>query len=280
MKPPPLFIILAAILLSTTTRAQTIKAVSFNIRYDNPDDGINQWKNRREGLALQVLNERPDVIGMQEALWSQIRWLDSTFAGYNREGVGRDDGINAGEFSPIYYSKTRFERIAGGTFWLSTTSGEPSKGWDAALNRICTWVRLKEVTTGKIFLAFNTHFDHIGEIARINSARLVADSIADMSKGVVPAILSGDFNAEPGSVPIEWLSKMLTDTRPVTTASNQVPPTPTFNGWNAAEHTECIDFIFCNRGSKPLDYKVFNQPGNYLSDHFMVMAIIELNKGE
>lgn len=263
-----------ALAIALAASAQTVRVATFNIRYDNPGDGLNQWKNRKIALAQLILDEKPDIIGMQEALIGQLRWLDSTLVPYRRAGVGRDDGAEAGEFSPVWFNTEKFDLLADGTFWLSPTPAKPSKGWDAALNRICTWVKLKEKVTGRELMAFNTHFDHMGVDARLQSAHLLADTLEALAHNGELTILTGDFNAEPDSEPISLLSARLRDTRAAAAVDGLLPRTPTFNGWDATLHHECIDFIFCNNQGKPLSWKVFNQPGIYLSDHYMVMATI------
>lgn len=272
-----MFYILMIQLLSSETTCQTLKVITYNIRMETISDGNNQWSYRREGLSTQVLQTGADIIGLQEVLQSQLLYLDNVMSGYGREGVGRDDGISEGEYSPIYYNLHRFEKMDGGTFWLSPTPEKPSKGWDAALNRICTWVKLKDKTSGHLVTAFNTHFDHIGIEARRNSAQLIIDMINKADSGDTMVILTGDFNGEPKSEPIELLSEHLYDTR-LCGATDSLQLIPTFNGWDSSQHTECIDYIFTGRAKKACSYQVANYQtdGRYLSDHYMVMATIEL----
>lgn len=266
-----------AVLFSLSSQAQPLRVATFNIRYDNPGDGANQWKNRRGALVRQIRGFNPDLIGLQESLHNQTVWLDSAFSDYEREGVGRDDGARGGEYCPIFYRKERFERTDGGTFWLSPTPEKASKGWDAALNRICTWVKLKERKTGTMVLAFNTHFDHMGVEARIQSARLLADTIAYMNQNGTAVVLTGDFNAEPGSEPIAILTGALSDTR-ISATKAPSDPVATFNGWNESAENSCIDFIFVGRKAKTHGYRVENRrvEGRLTSDHYMVTCEVEL----
>lgn len=268
------FLTCMVLIIAVAAAAQTLRVATFNIRYDNPGDGPNQWKNRKVALSQQILDEKPDIVGMQEALIGQLMWLDTALAAYSRVGVGRDDGAEAGEFSPVWFNRQRFDMLASGTFWLSPTPARPSKGWDAALNRVCSWVKLHEKATGRVVFALNTHFDHMGEEARLQSARLLADTIGSMAHDGELVVLTGDFNAGPGSKPIGLLAARLTDTRGAASVDGVMPQPATFNGWDAARYTDCIDFIFCNKNGKPLSWRVFNQPGVYLSDHYMVMATL------
>ena len=270
------FIASIFLLIAAEAIGQNLKVITYNIRMETTADGNNQWNNRREWLSNQVMQTEADIIGMQEVLQKQLIYLDSMMPGYGREGVGRDDGFQQGEYCPIYYNLKRFEKTDGGIFWLSPTPETPSIGWDAALNRICTWVKLKDKSTGQLITAFNTHFDHIGVDARRNSAQLIIETIKKLDSGETMVILTGDFNSEPASEPIALLSEHLTDTRTYTGIDSE-RIIPTFNGWDASKHNECIDFIFTGRNLKTKSYQVANSQtdGRYLSDHNMVMAEIE-----
>lgn len=273
MKYLPLLCLAA--LFSLSSLAQPLRVATFNIRYDNPGDGANQWKNRQGSLVRQIRDVNPDLMGLQESLHNQTVWLDSVFSDYDREGVGRDDGATGGEYCPIFFKKDRFQRIDGGTFWLSPTPEKASKGWDAALNRICTWLKLNDKYTGATLLALNTHFDHMGQTARRQSARLLADTIVKMAEPGTTLILTGDFNAPPDSEPITLLATALTDTR--TGAENGSPlPMATFNGWNEGDDNRCIDFIFVGKKTKVNSYRVHNYrtDGRLTSDHYMVTSEI------
>src|SRR5690606_5842166 len=130
---------------------------------------------------------------VQEALARQLEDLDKLLIEYDRIGVGREDGKAGGEFSPIFYKKDRLELLDHDTFWLSETPEKPSKGWDAALNRICTWGKFRDRLSGEEFFHFNLHMDHMGQEARKNSSLLIVEKIREIA-GDAPVILSGDFN--------------------------------------------------------------------------------------
>ena len=160
-----------------------LRLMTFNIRYDTATDGRNAWPNRREAVAGLIRFHRPDILGLQEVQAHQQDWLLSSLPGFLAIGVGRDDGKSGGEFSPLFIKRERFELHDSGTFWLSTTPGEPSKSWDAAFPRIATWARLTDRVSGNDYLAVNTHWDHRGEEARIQSANLVRRCYPDPDRG-------------------------------------------------------------------------------------------------
>lgn len=172
---------------------------TLNVRYDNPEDKGNNWQYRKERVCRFILERQPDVIGMQEVLYNQFVDLEQGLPGYEGIGVGRDDGHTAGEYAPLFYRKDRLEVLDSGTFWLSEHPDRPGKpGWDAACRRIATWAKFREKATGKIFMGVNTHFDHVGEKARRQSALLIISKIQEIT-GANPAVVTGDFNVTDDS---------------------------------------------------------------------------------
>ncbi len=149
--------------------------MTFNIRVDVPSDSLNSWPYRKAKAASMIRFHQADIVGLQEALAGQLEDLAAGLPDYDWFGVGRDDGHDQGEFMAIFYLKKRFQVIKQSTFWLSETPQIPGKGWDAACNRIVTWGEFKDNITGKVFYHFNTHFDHMGEIARQESAKLLLE---------------------------------------------------------------------------------------------------------
>lgn len=134
---------------SPAPATSSLKVMSFNVRYDNPGDGVNAWPNRRDWVASLMRFHEADVIGVQEALASMLRDLDQRLPGFARFGVGRTNGVAEGEFSAILYRTDRLALQDSGTFWLSPTpEAVGSKGWDAALERIATWGRFRDRRTG------------------------------------------------------------------------------------------------------------------------------------
>lgn len=171
----------------------------------------------------------------------------------------------------------KFRVIKQSTFWLSETPDKKSKGWDAALERICTYALFEEIATGKKLYVFNTHLDHVGEAARTNSTKLILEKIAAINTDKLPVILTGDFNAEPSSEAYKTLTQTLNDSR---TASKDKPigPSGTFNGFKFNEPvTKLIDYIFVSKDITVLKYAVLNDSheGRYPSDHLPVLALLK-----
>ena len=256
--------------------SQPLTVLTYNIRYDNPDDGQNKWSLRRSWLCEQIKSASPDIFGIQEGLEQQVAYIDSSFTGFKHIGVGREDGISKGEFSAIYYNTGKFKVLKQSTFWLSPTPGKVSIGWDAACIRICTFGLFQEISTGRKFWVFNTHFDHIGVLARKNSALLILNKIKSLNKQGLPVILTGDFNGGPESEPIKIITVKLSDSKSAD-KSMSMGPDGTFNGFDATKPvTERIDFIFTGFGARATDYHVIREihDGHYASDHFLVVAEI------
>lgn len=266
-----IFRLFFAIICTTIILPQTVKVITYNLRYDNPGDGENQWQVRK-GLVVDMLKfHEPDIFGTQEGLAGQIAFLDSSLSDYKHIGIGRDAG-GSGEHCAIFYNAKRFKLIKQATFWLSETPDVISKGWDAALNRICTYGIFKDEIAKKTILVFNTHFDHIGNIARINSAKLIFEKISSLNKANYPVILMGDFNLEPESEPIKYLTGVLNNT--MYTAKHIYGKSGTFNGFEFCKPvTSTIDYIFTGKtGLQSLKYAVITDSRNcrYLSDHLPV----------
>ncbi len=272
-----MFLIL--ILIPVTMYSQQMNIITFNIRFNNPDDGINAWPNRIEMVTGLFKYHEPDIFGLQEALIGQIEDIQNNLPDFEWFGVGRDDGNRGGEFSPIFFNKTKFILIEQHTFWLSETSEKPSKSWDSSLNRIVTWGRFKSKVTEKQFLVFNTHFDHRGVEARKQSAILISNKIREMVNDKnLPVILTGDFNLTPEQEPIALLKRYFSDSREVT---EQPPygPVGTFNSfdWNAPMESR-IDYIFVQGEIKVLKYAVItdSKEKRWPSDHLPVFAKVQL----
>ncbi len=266
-------------------RLEPIVVVSYNIRYDNPDDGVNAWPERRAKVAGLLSFYGADIAGLQEAEVHQIGYLEEQLPGYEWYGVGRNDGADAGEFVPIFYRTSRFERIDAGTFWLSPDPSRPgSVGWDAALTRITSWVLLRDRTAGTELFVYNTHFDHVGQEARRESARLIRDSLRTR-RGGHPTVVLGDFNATPDSE----VYRTMMDSTDIGAALYDVRdrsplvygPTYTFEGFEvgSAEPVR-IDYIFVTPGVEVRRTGVLSDQigGRYPSDHLPVLAEVVLSE--
>ncbi|MEB2784853.1 endonuclease/exonuclease/phosphatase family protein [Algoriphagus persicinus] len=257
--------------------AQTHNFATFNIRYDNQNDVGNLWADRLPHVASLIQFHQIELFGVQEALNNQLMDL-STELGYSFIGVGRDDGTEKGEYAAILYDPKKFDVLDGGTFWLSPTPEKPSKGWDAALNRICTWGKFKD-ESGKTFYVFNIHYDHIGQQAREESSKLVMAQVSKINKENVPAILMGDFNVTPDNAAYntitsnpDWQDARLISTIP------SYGPAGTFSGFNWEKMPEgIIDHIFVKGNLTVVRHGILtdNYGKKYPSDHFPVLAEIK-----
>ncbi|MBQ1695651.1 MAG: endonuclease/exonuclease/phosphatase family protein, partial [Bacteroidales bacterium] len=218
-----------------------IKYISYNIRYANASDGDNAWDIRKPATKEMIEREQPDVFGLQEALIGQLQYIDSNFPQYSRVGVGRDDGKEDGEFMAVYYRNDKFKLLENGNFWLSETPDQCSMGWDAACKRIVTWAKLKDLDSKKVFYVFNTHLDHVGEVAREQSILLIVKKIDEIvKKDKAPVFLSGDFNSNVNSPIFDPLKSIMKDSRAILPESEWIPTYNSFgNGGDAM-----IDYIF------------------------------------
>ena len=262
---------------------QPLQVMTFNIRYNNPDDSLNAWPLRKDKVAAQILFHEVQLLGVQEALHDQMVDLQQRLPGFRYLGVGRDDGKQAGEYSAIFYDTTVLSVVKNGTFWLSQTPEVPgSKGWDAAITRLVTWARFRDKRTGKEFYSFNTHFDHIGKIARRQSAMLLLQKVQEIA-GQTPAVVTGDFNARPEDEPIKVImdpsnSLRLTDSKQVSSTPHYGPD-GTFNAFQAREvNNKPIDYIFLKNNWKVYRHATISETweGRFASDHFAVLARLEL----
>jgi endonuclease/exonuclease/phosphatase family metal-dependent hydrolase len=258
----------------SSTQAQEILLLSYNIRYDNPADGINNWDNRKEALCNQVKALDVDFIGVQEALWSQMVYLNNKLDDYKFIGVGRDDGEKAGEFSAIFYNPAEFEHIQSNTIWLSDNPKIMKAAWDAVLPRICTYGLFRNKLTRDSIWVFNTHFDHVGKMARKNSATQLVNLIENLdSETNSPIFLMGDFNATPSEEPIRILVGNLKDAYSELDQT-KIKDIGTFNGFGTSEENRRIDYIFC----KDCNFEFYEiiaakkEDGLYFSDHFPILA--------
>ncbi len=255
------------------------KVMTFNIRYDNPGDGISSWEFRKDQVAELITQYSPDFLGLQEALKHQCKDLNRSLKGYRWIGVGREDGDEEGEFTPIFYQNKKWKLADWNFFWLSATPNQPSKGWDAAFERIVTWAKFTHKETSKDIFVFNTHFDHRGQVARLQSTDLILHKIEDITEGN-PFVLMGDFNFNPQSAPYLNLTKTsayVLDTRHL---SSSLPkgPTGTFSGFQEQPYLpiDQIDYIFIRNDMVATDFEVVvhSLNGLYASDHFAVSTHI------
>lgn len=273
---------LLLLFVSNLIMAQNLRIITYNIRYNNAADGVNAWPNRSSQVGALLDFYEPDIFGLQEALIGQIEDVQSRLPHMKWVGIGRDDGRNAGEFSPIFYNSEKFTALKHGTFWLSETPEKPGLGWDAACNRVCTWLVLKENKSNKRFMVLNTHFDHMGNKARVESAKLILSKIGELNPKNLPLILTGDFNLTPDKDPISVLTTKLKDSKLV---SRKEPygPEGTFNSFKFdAPMKARIDYVFVNDRIEVLQYGVLtdSKDQRYPSDHQPVLVDLLLKSAK
>ena len=262
--------------------AQNVRVITYNIRFNNPDDGVNAWPNRSKDVGALLDFHKADIFGLQEALVGQIQDIKKQLPNMDWVGVGRDDGKKAGEFSPLFYNSKKFKALKSGWFWLSQTPEKPGLGWDAACNRVCTWILLETDKKDRQFMVFNTHFDHQGVKARTESAKLILRKMKELNPTKLPVILTGDFNLTPEQEPIAVITKELHDSRSIT---KEVPygPNGTFNGFQFnSPLNERIDYVFVNDLVEVKQYGVLtdSKDQKYPSDHLPVFVNLELKKAK
>ena len=266
-------------LTSILAAQDPLNIMTFNIRVNDAGDSLNAWPYRVDKACSQILFHEAHIVGVQEALHTQMQDLDRGLTRYKYVGVGRDDGKQGGEYSAIFFDTTRLQSLQSQTFWLSQTPQVPgSKSWDAAITRIVTWAKFRDKKTKKEFYVFNTHFDHIGKVARAESAKLLL-KYANQIAGAIPYIVTGDFNANPNDEPIRVLENPkdplhLINTEAVS-ATPHYGPKGTFTGFQPQETSDLpIDHIFIKNDVKVLQHATLSQTwnGRFSSDHFPVIA--------
>ena len=263
--------------INSISNAQTHNFATFNIRYANQSDVGNIWQDRLPHVASLIQFHQIELVGVQEALQTQLRDLKEALD-FNYIGVGRDDGTDKGEFAAILYDPKKFDMLDQGTFWLSPTPEKPSKGWDASLNRVCTWGKFKD-EVGEIFYVFNIHYDHIGQQAREESSKLVMAQVSKINKENAPAILMGDFNVTPENAAYttitnnpDWQDARLVSKIPA------YGPAGTFTGFNWEKVPDgIIDHVFVKGDINVIRHGILtdNYGKKYPSDHFPVLVEVE-----
>ena len=272
---------------SAPPSSSAVRVMSFNIRYGTAKDGEDHWDKRKDFLVDTIKAYNPDLLGTQEVLADQADFLQERLPEYGFAGGGRDDGKRKGELSPVMFRKDRFELLAHGQWWLSPTPEEVgSKGWDAALPRIITWARLKDRATGTALLWFNTHWDHIGKAARVESGKLMRKLIVEhRGDPNLPVIVTGDFNSTEESDQYRTLTvgdgtglKLLDAYREI--HPQREPDEATFNGFKGTRQGMRIDWILHSPQwvAKGAAIDRTEKNGHTPSDHYPVTAELEIKK--
>jgi endonuclease/exonuclease/phosphatase family metal-dependent hydrolase len=250
------------------------RVMSYNIRFDGPTDNP-PWSERRQPMADQIAFLDPDLLGLQEALPHQVDYLAEQLPGYERYGLGRDDGL-VGESATLFWRRDRYERLRAETLWCSPTPDRPSKGWDAAYPRTITRVVLRDRRDGRLLDVRNTHFDHVGVVARERCAELVSGlAPAEVEGASAGIVLMGDFNTGPNTAPYRRIvASGLRDARVLSPVD--FGPAGTFNAFDIARDNDgvAIDHIFVGPGLAVERFAVPTDSfgGRVISDHFPVVA--------
>lgn len=261
--------------------SSTAKVITFNIRLDTENDKSDQWNYRKAAMVDYLILQDADFIGIQEALYHQVKYLDSMLTGYKYIGVGRDDGKKGGEFMALFYKTKSWSVESKNTFWLSETPSKCSKGWDAMCFRVCTWGKFSNKKTGKKIIINNTHLDHKGTVARAKSVDLLISHVNGF-KEKCPALLIGDFNFTPDDSLYTVISSNLLDAKKLAKSISESNP-GTFNGFDGGQYgppyNHRIDYVFFREEKNVLAYEVpiiLTGAGGHLSDHFPVIVTFEL----
>jgi len=275
-----LYLLLFPLLIACTNKPIDLNVMTFNIRYDNPEDSLNNWQYRKDVAAEVIKINDVDLLGTQEVLVNQLNDLKMRLPEYQVIGVGREDGKEKGEYSAIFYKKDRFEEIQSGWFWLSETPEVAgSKGWDGACERIATWAILKERTSGREVFFMNTHLDHVGKIARQEGVTLLLNRAKELGKGI-PVIITGDFNSRPDSEVFRHVtaSGEFLDSRLIAEKVSGASGTFHAFGRIPEEKQEFIDYIFVTKEFVSNSYEVLPEKRNdiFVSDHMPVVTRLTL----
>ena len=265
------------------TTSDRYNIMTFNIRYGTANDGENSWPKRKDILFDVIAQHKPDILGVQEALDFQLQQLSGKFPYFRESGAGRDDGIHAGEHSAIFFDSTKFKLLQEETFWFSETPQQPgSMSWGAHFARICSWLELKDIFSGRHIFIFNNHWDHESQQSRDNSAGLLLEKISSLHIAEAPVIVMGDFNAGEDNPAIRQLLS-----QPEVKLSDsfrflhpQEKEVGTFNGFKGSGDGPKIDAILVSPQFNILHAGIVrtNKDGAYPSDHFPVTATLELKK--
>ena len=266
--------ILLPLTLSAAEKEESdgLKVMSYNIRVGTSRDGTNSWEFRYVATAEMFKDQAPDIMGLQEALESQVRFIEENFRNYKSVGVGRDDGKKKGEFMSILWNKKTVSLMKWGTFWLSETPDKPSKGWDAACFRTATWALMKDKKTKSRFYVVNTHLDHVGKEARRNGLNLIMERIAEINPKSLPVVLMGDFNMKPSAPELKDVDARMSSARKVALKTDNHN---TFNGWGKADKDMVIDYIYISGFSSCPEYRTVTgkyADRKFVSDHYPVFA--------
>ena len=269
--------------------AMEVKAMTFNIRYENRDDkGRRSWAERVVGVVKMLRVEQPDLLGVQEGLHGQVADLRASLPEYGFAGTGRSDGQREGEYSGIFYARDRFEKdeAKSGMIWLSDTPEKPgSMTWGNEIPRVATWVRLLDRASGQALWVVNMHLDHRNQPSREKGVRLMAERLAAMNRDADPVVWMGDFNAVEGNPAVAFLAGQRSSIPAVKGFGGMVETYDALNAgvkergtlhfWMSDPNRQWkVDHIFISKGGEVLRSGILRGGEPYLSDHFPVTARI------
>ncbi|MFT3824394.1 MAG: endonuclease/exonuclease/phosphatase family protein [Chitinophagaceae bacterium] len=278
MKTKSVSLLLVLVLLAAIANAQQFTVATYNLRYDNPRDSGNLWVDRAPVVTALIRFHDFDIFGTQEGLKNQLDDIDAALPEYSHYGLGRDDGQDKGEHSAVFFKKDKFKLLDKGDFWLSETPEKPGPGWDARLNRICSWVYLQDIKSKKKFYFFNVHYDHQGVKARQESSKLILQKIKSIADDQ-PVLLTGDFNGDHNS---GWYQEIANSGVMKDTYKEVKQPyanNASFNAFGASlQRNEIIDHVFISKQFAVSKWGVLTDSyhGKYPSDHFPVMTVVTL----
>jgi endonuclease/exonuclease/phosphatase family metal-dependent hydrolase len=267
-----------------TSSSHDLKVMTFNLRVATAFDLWNTWDFRRGQVVERIRSFDPDLLGTQEGLNGMEDYLKQELPEYTFFGVGRNDGKHSGEFCGVFYKTSRFEKLAGGTFWLSNHPEKVgSKAWGSWFPRIVTWVELRPREGGQPFYWFNTHFAAFSGRARAESAKLLQARMTAISTGL-PCVLTGDFNANAGIdvAAYRTLTSSYNVTRLVDAFRAAHPARTRDEGtrhdFNGHKDGDRIDWILTSPAFQTVSCYIDRTRGllGYPSDHFPVMATLRM----
>jgi endonuclease/exonuclease/phosphatase family metal-dependent hydrolase len=285
------FTMLVLLMAASAAIAEPVKAVSWNIRLDTPNDAELAWPHRAGKVIQQLQQQQPDIFGLQEVMLHQLVRIESAMPGYQRIGVGRDDGKNAGEFSPLFIRSSRFVIKDSGTFWFhpswlpasqATSTGLiGTPGWDAALPRICSWALLQDKQSGKALRVLNLHLDHQGAEARRESIKLIAAKIRHWQQSSsTPVVVMGDFNPSAGDGLLTQIQTSLPQYQDALALTAKLTgPNYSFIPWRGTEADAVrLDFMLLRKDQfkVPAAGILADGPPTQLSDHLALWAELDL----
>lgn len=256
-----------------------MRILSCNVRYSGAKDGDNIWANRKQLCIDVIRTQNPDIVCCQEVEADQLSDLNEGLPGFEWSGMV-DDPHALSPVNAIFYRRDQFRRISTGGYWLSETPHIcGSRSWKSDCVRLCNWMRLADVTSGKDFRVVNTHLDHVSQPAREQQARLINEDAASYP-GDYPQILTGDMNSNAANpVLLSYVGVGWKDTyTAVHGAANPGNTIHRFLGPAYTGNNGKIDWILVRGDVRTRDAAIIRTSANgrYPSDHYFISADILL----